>query len=212
VQTHTFIDGLAYLVPAAFPSGIQNVTWSAAFSTSTTGVSFSWQWGAAVYSSFNTNPSSFGVNPIDSADPAGTPGSYKSSLVFGATGPGYIGLYTGAAGVVPTIEASVAPSSLDFTIGGTTTQNVGTTSTPLKAVLTNNMSGPLTITGVLLSGTNLGDFMQTNDCPASLPSGLACTITVTFTPSAPGKRTAKVVVNDSANNTPQTVFLKGAGQ
>jgi hypothetical protein len=220
VQTHSFIDGMAYMVPAAFPAGIQNVTWSAAFSTSTPNINFSWQWGAAIYSSFNNSYPLLGVNPIDNADPAGTPEIYKNSLVFGATGPGYVGLYTGAAGVVPTIaEASVAPSSLDFTNGGTVAQSVGTTSAPLQAVLTNNMSGSLTISGVQLTGTDPGDFALlttgANSCPllsGSLPSGASCTLYVTFTPSAIGKRTAKVVVNDNANNTPQTVFLKGTGQ
>jgi N-acetylneuraminic acid mutarotase len=225
VQTHSFIDGLAYMVPAAFPAGIQNVTWSAAFSTSTPGISFSWQWGAAIYSSFSSSYPSLGVNPVDNADPAGTPENYKSSLVFGATGPGYVGLYTGAAGVVPTIaEASVSPSSLDFTNGGTVAQTVGTTSAPLQAVLTNNMSGSLTISSVQLTGTNLNDFALlttgVNSClplsalpvPGSLPSGASCTLYVTFMPSAIGKRTAKIVVNDNANNTPQTVFVKGTGQ
>jgi hypothetical protein len=226
VQSHSFIDGLAYLVPAGgFPAGIQNATWSAAFSTSTQGVKFSWQWGAAIYSSFSNSYPSLGVNPIDNTDPAGTPEIYKSSLVFGATGPGYIGLYTGAAGVVPTIaEASVSPSSLDFTNGGTIAQAVGTTSAPLQAVLTNNMSGSLTISSIQLTGTNVGDFALlttgANSClplsalpvPGSLPTGASCTLYVTFTPGATGKRTAKIVVNDNANNTPQTVFLKGTGQ
>jgi hypothetical protein len=160
------------------------------------------------------------VNPIDNADPAGTPENYKSSLVFGATGPGYVGLYTGAAGVVPTIaEASVSPSSLDFV-----STTVGSTSSPMTAVLTNNMSGPLAISSVQLTGTNMSDFALlttgVNSClplsalpvPGSLPSGASCTLYVTFMPSAIGKRTAKIVVNDNANNSPQTVFLKGTGQ
>jgi hypothetical protein len=205
---------LAYLVPGGgFPTGIQNVTWSAAFSTSTPGINFSWQWGAAVYNpSFTNNYSSLGVNPVDSTDPAGVPENYKLNLIFGSTGPGYTGLYTGTTGVVPTIaEASASPSSLDFTIGGTASQTVGSTSGPLTAVLTSNMSGPLTISSVQIIGTNPGDFVQTNNCPSTLASGGTCSITVTFTPLATGKRTAKIAVTDSANNSPQTIFLKGTG-
>jgi hypothetical protein len=149
---------------------------------------------------------------MDGTDPAGTPENYKLNLIFGSTGPGYTGLYTGAAGVVPTIaEASASPSSLDFTNGGTTSQTVLSTSGPLTAVLTNNMSGPLTISSVQITGTNPGDFVQTNNCPSTLASGGTCSITVTFTPSATGKRTARVAVTDNANNSPQTIFLKGAG-
>ncbi len=214
IQTHTFLDGLAYLVPnGGFPSGIQNVTWSAAFSTSTTGISFNWQWGAAVYNSFTNNYSSLTVNPVDGSDPAGTPQNYKANLIFGATGPGYTGLYVGTAGVVPTIaEASAAPSSLDF---GSISQTIGTGSSTLTATLNNNQSGSLTISSITVTGTNPSDFGQTNNCPispATLAGGSSCTITVTFTPTTAGKRTAKIAVNDSANNSPQTVFLKGTGQ
>ena len=47
----SFFDGVAFQVPTGgFPTGIQNVTWQAAYSTSTIGLSFNWQWGAAVYS------------------------------------------------------------------------------------------------------------------------------------------------------------------
>ena len=216
LQTRAFIDGLAYLAPASFPAGIQNVTWSAAFSTSTPGLNFSWQWGAAVYTSFSSNYTLLNVNPIDGADPAGTPESYKNNLIFGAMGPGYVGLNTAAAGVVPTIaEASVSPSSLDFSNGGVINQTVGTASGSLTAVLTNNMSGPLTISSVQITGTNPGDFTQVNNCPVSpstLASGGNCTIAVTFKPTGTNKRTAKIVVNDTANNSPQTVFLKGTGQ
>jgi hypothetical protein len=48
----------------------------------------------------------------------------------------------------------------------------------------------------------------------SLAGGGNCTLYVTFTPSASvdTKETAKIVVNDNANNSPQTVFLKGLVQ
>jgi len=68
-----------------------------------------------------------------------------------------------------------------------------------------------------LTGTYAGDFIQTNNCPISpntLGAGASCTLTVNFTPSTLGgtKETAKIVINDNANNSPQTTFLKGAGQ
>jgi hypothetical protein len=198
---HTFLDGLAYLVPSGgFPGGIQNVTWSAAYSTDSLGLSFQWQWGAAVYSSFTNTYSSLVVNPADNADPAGTPENYKSALVFGATGAGPTGMYVGTAGVVPTIApASTAPSSLGS----------------MSATLTNNQSVPLAISTIQMTGTNPGDFAQTNNCPISpstLSGGGTCTFNVTFTPAAIGKRTAKIAVNDGVSNSPQTVFLKGVGQ
>ena len=211
---HSFFDALAFQVPANFPGGIQNATWSAAFSTSTPGVKFNWQWGAAVYSTFAASNTGLTINPLDNSDPAGTPENYKSNLIFGDTGAGYTGLYVGTAGVVPTIAPiSVAPSSHDF---GTVSHGTPAT-TAIPIVLTNNDSVSYTISSIQMTGTNPGDFVQTNNCPTSpnaLAAGASCTFTVTFTPSASGgtKETAKIVVNDNANNSPQTVFLKGLVQ
>jgi MBG domain-containing protein/Big-like domain-containing protein/centrosomal CEP192-like protein/HYDIN/CFA65/VesB family protein len=209
---HTFLDDLVFPVQGNFPGGVQNVTWSAAFSTDTPGISFQWQWGAAIYnSSFTNSYASLGVNPVDNSDPAGTPENYKSDVIFGGTGAGPTGLYVGTAGVIPTIApASMSPSSLDFA-----TLTIGSTSNSMTAALTNNQSGPMIISSVQITGTNPGDFAQTNACPIApntLAGGGTCSFTVTFKPTAAGKRTAKIVVNDDANNSPQTVFLKGTGQ
>ncbi len=223
---NTFVAGVAFQVPANFPAGIQNVSWSAAFTTDTPGITLHWQWGAAVYTSFSTtyatstNSNALGVNPEDGAadpngaDPAGTPETYKADLTFGAQGCGsndYAGHLTSRAGVVPSLApVSASPSSLDF---GTQTQ--GTTSTtPLTATLTNNDSVAYTISSITITGTDAGDFTATNNCPAptsTLAAGNSCTISVTFKPSDVGTRTAKVVVNDRASNSPQTVYLSGTG-
>jgi len=217
---HTFFDGVAYQVPSGgFPTGIQNVTWQAAYSTSQTGLSFNWQWGAAIYSSLPAvgatgNYSPFGVNPLDSSVPAGTPVNYEGNLIFGDTGAGYTGLYANFVGVVPTIAPmNIAPSSYDF--GGVSQGSTAIANVPF--VLTNNDSVPYTISTIQMTGTYAGDFVQTNNCPVSpnpLGAGGSCTFTVTFTPSTSGgtKETAKIVINDNANNSPQTVFLKGTGQ
>jgi hypothetical protein len=233
---NTFVTGLAFPVPAGgFPTGIQNVAWSASYSTDTPGITLQWQWGAAVYSSFSStyattsplNNNVLGVNAEDGSadmngtDPAGTPESYKSSVTFGATGGGltnYTGYFTPAAGVVPTVAPiSVSPSSLDFG-----PQPQGTPSASMTAVLTNNDSVSHTIPavisghpGISVAGTNTADFTQTNNCPvspATLGPGANCTITVIFTPSDVGTRTAKIAVYDDANNSPQTVYLSGTGQ
>src|SRR5207253_1098934 len=72
----------------------------------------------------------------------------------------------------------------------------------------------LTISSIGITGTNSGDFAQTNTCPIS-PNTLAasgtCTINLTFTPTAAGSRTASVSVNDNAAGSPQTVALSGTG-
>ena len=230
---NTFVTGLAFPVPAGgFPTGIQNVAWSASYSTDTPGITLQWQWGAAVYSSLSStyattspvNSNVLGINSEDGSanmygtDPAGTPEFYKASVTFGATGGGltnYTGYLTPAAGVVPTVAPiSVSPSSLNFG-----PQNQGTSSAGMTATLTNNDSMPHTISaglaGISVMGSNAGDFTQTNTCPvapAQLLAGYSCTITVIFTPNDVGTRTAKIAVNDDANNSPQTVYLSGTGQ
>jgi len=231
---NTFVTGVAIPVPASgFPNGIQNATFSASFSTDTPGVALQWQWGAAVYAllsttyATSTNNNVLGINAEDGAadvngtDPAGTTETYKQYVTFGATGGGltnYTGFLSTGAGVVPTIAPmSVSPSSLDFgaQAQGTTTMN------PLTAVLTNNDSNTHNLGGISIAGTDMGDFtlvasgpMTPHNCVSmsSLMSGASCTIYVTFTPTDVGTRTAKVVINDDANNSPQTVYLTGTGQ
>ena len=102
-----------------------------------------------------------------------------------------------------------------MTFGGVSQGSTATVNVPF--VLTNNDSVPYTISSIQMTGTYAGDFVQENNCPISpntLGAGASCTFTVNFTPSASGgtKETAKIVINDNANNSPQTVFLKGAGQ
>src|SRR5207245_5630070 len=71
----------------------------------------------------------------------------------------------------------------------------------------------LSITNVVLIGTNAADFAVTaNSCAGSaVPPGSSCGVTITFTPSALGNRTAQLVVFGNATNSPQVVSLTGVG-
>jgi hypothetical protein len=100
----------------------------------------------------------------------------------------------------------VLPTSLTFAA-----QVVGTTSAPQVVTLTNNLTTTLTISSIGFTGTNSGDFAQTNNCGSSVNAGASCTINVTFTPAASGTRTATLNVTDNAGNSPQTVSLSGTG-
>jgi hypothetical protein len=109
-----------------FPGGIKNVTWRANFTADTPGLTVTWQWGAAVYTNFNTSPGSLGVKAVDdprvdhygNPDRAGTPESYKPYLTGGARGNGlgnYTGTYTAAATVAPEAPAQT-PASLSGSV------------------------------------------------------------------------------------------------
>ena len=69
----------------------------------------------------------------------------------------------------------------------------------------------MNITSLVLTGTNVSDFAQTNTCGTSVAAGGSCTISVTFTPTASGSRTASVSITDNASGSPQSVSLTGTG-
>ena len=92
-------------------------------------------------------------------------------------------------------------------------ETVGNTSAAKNVTLTNNLSTALAVGAITFTGADPGDFASpANTCGGSLAAKSKCTISVTFTPTATGTRTATMYVNDSANNTPQTVSLTGTGK
>jgi hypothetical protein len=91
------------------------------------------------------------------------------------------------------------------------TQPVGTHSLPKKIALTNKGSATANIAKISITGADAGDFAQTNTCGQTLASGASCFVTVTFTPTAKGNRTAHVSVVDNGGGSPQTAVLSGAG-
>ena len=111
---------------------------------------------------------------------------------------------TGTTVTAPAV--TLAPTSLTFA-----SQTVGTTSPSQAITLTNSGTAALTITGISVTGTNLGDFAQINTCPASLAAGAQCAINVTFTPTLAGARSAAVNIADNAAGSPQAVPLTGTG-
>lgn len=106
-------------------------------------------------------------------------------------------------GVLP---VSLNPVSLNFG-----NQLVGTTSGSKNITVTNHEGVTVTFTNITINGTNSSDFSQSNNCTSLLP-GATCTVTVTFTPSAIGTRTATLVLADNATNSPQKAKLSGTGQ
>jgi len=101
---------------------------------------------------------------------------------------------------------TISPTSLNFGI-----QTLGMTSSPQGTTLTNSSQVPLIITSIQIIGANIGDFAENNNCPSSLAPQNSCQVTVTFTPTATGPRTAAVRVVDNVLGSPQTVPLSGVG-
>jgi len=99
---------------------------------------------------------------------------------------------------------TVSPTSLSFPV-----QLLQTSSAPQAVTLTNTSASALTISSIAITGTNLKDFSQTNNCGTSLAGNTSCTINVTFKPTSVNTRTASLTITDSASNSPQTVSLTG---
>jgi hypothetical protein len=99
----------------------------------------------------------------------------------------------------------LSPSSLTFP-----EQIPGTSSPAQPVTLSNGGNVPLSVS-IAITGTNSGDFAQTNNCGSSVPAGSLCAINVIFTPGAPGSRSATLTITDNALNSPQTVALTGIG-
>jgi hypothetical protein len=114
------------------------------------------------------------------------------------------GLYLsagGSAGTTPFVHLGswLAESLVSLPPNGIFNGEVGSTSSPRMFNLSNEGKDALTIASITLSGLNSSDFAQTNTCGSVVPSGGLCAISITFTPSAFGVRTAQLVVKDNAD-------------
>jgi len=137
-------------------------------------------------------------------DPRGL-GAFTAALIFDDNTPGSPqGVSLSGIGAQPVVALS--PKSLAF---GSVI--VGQSSAPQVSTLTNSGDYALTISSVTLAGTDTQDYSQSNNCVGSVPAGGSCTITVVFTPTATGSRTAVVGITDNAPGNPQTISLSGAG-
>jgi probable HAF family extracellular repeat protein len=102
--------------------------------------------------------------------------------------------------------ATLSPASLTFS-----TQSVGTTSAAETVMLKNSGTTSVTISSIAITGTEHADFAQTHTCGSSLAAGASCSISVEFSPTASGTRTAILSVTDNAAGSPQKVSLTGIG-
>ncbi len=96
---------------------------------------------------------------------------------------------------------TVAPSVVAFP-----TTTLGTAVGSETVTVTSTGNSPVHISSIILGGTNPGDFQMTDSCtpPASYAVHASCILTLIFTPSAAGTRTAEIQIADDAP-TPNSV-------
>jgi hypothetical protein len=99
-----------------------------------------------------------------------------------------------------------SPTSLSFAA-----QTVGTASAAQTVTVSNTGGTPVAISAVGRSGATPGDYATATDhCTGTTVNpGATCTIAVTFTPTAPGTRTATLTVTDNGPGSPHTLPLTG---
>ena len=154
--------------------------------------------------------SSFAGKADDGRDPgfavAELEAAQTATMYSGCAGDcGPVGPYDDNSTGVPAPYAELYP---DLAFGN---QVVGTTSAGQVAELENSGGATLNISAISITGVNAADFSKTTTCGSTLAPGANCTITVRFTPSALGTRSATLAVSDDAPLSPQTVDLNGTG-
>jgi hypothetical protein len=98
------------------------------------------------------------------------------------------------------------PTSLTFAA-----QAIGTTSAPQSIRVTNTGNAGLFINSAAVPNTL--DFTEVSDgCSGlTLAAGTSCSVSITFSPTLSGTRSAAFTLTDNAANSPQTVPLTGTG-
>jgi len=96
--------------------------------------------------------------------------------------------------------------------------NLGATSGQQTVTLTNTGNATLTISSVLLGGTNQAEFTfvtpaSGSDCRTvgTVAASASCVVAATFTPAGLNGRNATITITDNASPTTQTINLSGTG-
>ncbi len=88
-------------------------------------------------------------------------------------------------------------------------QLVGTTSAPLKVMLTNTGTTPLSIASKRVSAPF--QFASGTTCGSTVAAGAKCTLLLTFHPTVMGVKSGLLTLNDSASIKSQVIELSGTG-
>jgi hypothetical protein len=119
---------------------------------------------------------------------------------LGASATATVNVFVKAVHFSPTV--SLTSSSLTFA-----SQNIGVASAAQTVTLTNSGTAALSITDIAASN----DFVQTNNCGASVAAGANCTITIAFTPSSVGAISGTVTISSNASDSPSVIAMNGTG-
>ena len=138
-----------------------------------------------------------GGNDTATVTVSGTPGGTATATV------------TGQAVTPAALVSSKATLNFDVDPASNNSQTLIGDTTTLTYTLTNTgaePTGPITFTK---SGTNQADYTFTSNC-TTLPMNMSCTVTVTFTPTASGLKTAALLASASPGGSVSVSFAGNA--
>jgi hypothetical protein len=206
----TGIAAVVSLSPASLAFGPQNVGTTSAAQTVTltnsgsSALTVNGVTASSNYIQTNNCPTALAVNAncaIQVSFSPSNPGSLLGQLNISdnaSDSPESVAL--SGNGTAPAV--SLSPASLAFG-----PQSTGTTSSAQTVTITNSGSSALTVTGITVSA----NYVQTNNCPATLAANANCTIQISFSPSTTGSLLGQVSISDNATGSPQLVSLSGTG-
>jgi hypothetical protein len=114
---------------------------------------------------------------------------------------------TGTGNPAPAASISISQSLFDY--GAVV---IGTSSPVQTVTVTNSGTAVMSFSSISFSGANAADFARSGGtCASTLGVGASCTITVAFTPSALGSRSASLSIAGNASNGTPSVTLVGTG-
>jgi len=132
-------------------------------------------------------------------------GSATATLAVATNAPGSPASVTvTGTSTAPTAVMFIAPAALYFSDTA-----IGVTKGAQGVAITSGGSLPLKVSNVAVSGANASDFSQTNSCTAQVVN-TSCFLSVTFSPSGAGLRTATVTVTGNTSQ-PQSFPISGFG-
>jgi hypothetical protein len=121
-----------------------------------------------------------------------TTNAFTSPIEITATGTGLVSTTLMAASAV-----------LDFGNQNVLTRGVST------VAVANSTLQPVNISNISLAGVNAGEFAEINNCPTTLYSATACTISVYFNPLLLGAKQGTLEIANDASASPLAISLAG---
>lgn len=196
-------------IVTAFNIGNQNLTFSALSLTADFAQQASGDIDCAASSSVSPGAScsiAIAFSPTAAGSRAGTLQLTTNSLSVTSSSQTVNLSGTGTGSLATAPKASLSPTTLNFGNQGTWTTSAARTIT-----LSNPGGSNTNISSIWLAGSQASDFGITTTCGSVLTVGASCSVSVTFSPTASGARSATLSFADSVAGSPQIVTLSGTG-